>query len=100
MNDRSELIEALRKKALGNEITTINEEYGQNEKGELILVKKTQKTTKNDIDTTALIKLLEIEEKKHEDELNELRNKTDAELEEMAYICAKEIMKERRKNNK
>lgn len=97
MND---LIEALRKKALGNEITTLTKEYAENEKGKLVLVKQTQKTTKNDIDTQALLKLIEIEQSKEDKQLEEIKGLTDKQLQKKAYELAIQIIEEEQERRK
>lgn len=74
-----DLITALTKKALGNEITIITEEKTFDENGKLLgNPKKTIKSTKNDIDTSACLKLLEIEERKRE--CQKIANLSDEEL--------------------
>lgn len=88
------LIEALRKKALGNEITTIVEDFAENEKGKLVSVKKQQKTTKNDIDTQALLKLIELEEKEEQKEFDALKELSDEELRQLAYETAIKVIEE------
>lgn len=103
MSNKDELINALQKKALGNEITLINEEFTQNEKGEFVLSKRTKKTTINDIDTTALLKLIEINEKEEQSEYDQLKKLTDEELRKLAIKYALELIEEeqsKRKRNK
>lgn len=97
MNDKKELIKALEKKALGNKIEIISEEYTQNEKGDFVLSKKTKKTTINDIDTSALLKLIEIREKEREDEFAKL---SDEELCELGIKCALELLENEQKKRK
>lgn len=95
-----EYISALKKKALGNEITTVVEDFVENDKGKLELVKKTQKTTKNDIDTQALLKLIEIEEKQKQTEFDELKNLSDDELQQLAYKLALQIIEDEQARRK
>lgn len=97
MKDKQQLINALEKKALGNKIDIINEEYTQNEKGDFILTKRTKKTTENDIDTSALLKLIEIREKEEENEQNWLKNLSDEELNNLAIKTALEIIEKEQK---
>lgn len=92
MSDKKALIKALEKKALGNQIELISEEYGQNDKGEFILTKKTKKITKNDIDTQALLKLLEIREREEQNEQTWIKGLSDKELNELAIKTALEII--------
>ena len=101
MSDKKALIKALEKKALGNEIEIISEEYAQNDKGDFVLAKKTKKITKNDIDTSALLKLLEIREKEEQNEHSWIKSLSDKELNELAIKTALEIInKEQIKRSK
>lgn len=95
-----EYMSALKKKALGNEITTIIEDFAENEKGELIPVKKQQKTTKNDIDTQALLKLIDIEEKANQKKYDELKDLSDNELQDLAYQIALQVIEEEQARRK
>lgn len=97
MKDRQQLINALEKKALGNQIDIISEEYTQNEKGDFVLTKKTKKTTINDIDTSALLKLIEIREKEQE---NEFARLSDDELRELGIKYALELLESEQKRRK
>ena len=78
-----EILEKLREKALGNTIENIVETYKKNEDGKLVLDNKTLKKIKNEIDTQACIKLIDIELKKREleREMNPLEQLSDEELE-------------------
>ena len=97
MKDKHQLINALEKKALGNQIDIISEEYTQNEKGDFVLTKKTKKTTINDIDTSALLKLIEIREKEQE---NEFARLSDDELRELGIKYALELLENEQKRRK
>lgn len=97
MKDKNDLIKALEKKALGNQIDIISEEYTQNEKGDFVLTKKTKKTTINDIDTSALLKLIEIREKEQENEFSRL---SDDELRELGIKYALELLESEQKKRK
>lgn len=97
MKDKHQLINALEKKALGNQIDIISEEYTQNEKGDIVLTKKTKKTTINDIDTSALLKLIEIREKEQE---NEFARLSDDELRELGIKYALELLENEQKRRK
>ena len=88
-----DLINALTKKALGNEITIITEEQTFDEEGKPTgKPKKTIKTTKNDIDTSACLKLLDIEERKREGE--KIEKLSDDELQKIKKQLIKKFMKE------
>lgn len=77
-----EIIEKLREKALGNVIENVVETYKKNENGKLVLDNKTMKKIKNEIDTQACIKLIDIELKRREiDNKNDYQKLTDEELE-------------------
>ena len=77
-----EIIEKLREKALGNVIENVVETYKKNENGKLVLDNKTLKKIKNEIDTQACIKLIDIELKRREiDNKNDYQKLTDEELE-------------------
>ena len=79
----NEIINALKKKALGNTIETTTEQYEKNkDTKKMELVDKTIKKVQNDIDTQACIKLIDIEYKKRELEkpTNEYENMTDEQL--------------------
>ena len=75
----------------------ISEEYTQNEKGDFVLTKKTKKTTINDIDTSALLKLIEIREKEQENEFSRL---SDDELRELGIKYALELLESEQKKRK
>lgn len=79
----NKLIDALKQKALGNVIENVVETYKKNEDGKMILDNKTLKKIKNEIDTQACIKLIDIELKRREMErnVNEFDNLSDEELE-------------------
>lgn len=79
----NKLIDALKQKALGNVIENVVETYKKNEDGKMILDNKTLKKIKNEIDTQACIKLIDIELKRREMErnINEFDNLSDEELE-------------------
>lgn len=65
--------------------------------------KRTKKTTINDIDTTALLKLIEINEKEEQSEYDQLKKLTDEELRKLAIKYALELIEEeqsKRKRNK
>ncbi len=85
------LLKALEIKALGNEITTTKEETLINDKGEQNGKKITKTTIKNDIDTSACIKLIDIELKKQESEKERLQSMSDEELIAMAKKLAREL---------
>lgn len=89
----NDLIRALTKKALGNEIVIITEEQIFDEEGKPIgKPKKTIKTTKNDIDTSACLKLLDIEERKREGE--KITNLSDDELQKKKEQLIIKLMQE------
>ena len=77
------LIDALKQKALGNVIENVVETYKKNEDGDLVLDNKTLKKIKNEIDTQACIKLIDIELKRREMERNnnDFEKMSDEELE-------------------
>lgn len=79
----NKLIDALKQKALGNVIENVVETYKKNEEGKMVLDNKTLKKIKNEIDTQACIKLIDIELKRREMErnFNEFDNLSDEELE-------------------
>ena len=70
-NQFNALINALKEKALGNVIENIIETYHLTEEGIEELDSKTIKRIKNDIDTQACIKLIDIELKRRELEKDE-----------------------------
>jgi hypothetical protein len=78
------LINALKTKALGNVVENVVETYKKNEDGKMILDNKTIKKIKNEIDTQACIKLIDIELKRREMErkVNAYDNMSEEELEE------------------
>lgn len=87
-----EIIEKLREKALGNVIENVVETYKKNENGKLVLDNKTMKKIKNEIDTQACIKLIDIELKRREIEnKNDYEKLTDEELEREKIRLLKEL---------
>ena len=70
-NQFNALINALKEKALGNVIENVIETYHLTEEGIEELDSKTIKRIKNDIDTQACIKLIDIELKRRELEKDE-----------------------------
>lgn len=87
-----EIIEKLREKALGNVIENVVETYKKNENGKLVLDNKTLKKIKNEIDTQACIKLIDIELKRREIEnKNDYNKLTDEELEEEKQRLLREL---------
>ena len=100
MSNKDDLIKALEKKALGNEITLISEEFTQNEKGDFVLSKRTKKTTINDIDTSALLKLIELHEKEEQSQIEELKGLNDTQLRELAIQYAIQLIDEEQHKRK
>lgn len=91
----NEIIEKLKEKALGNVIENVVETYKKNENGKMILDNKTIKKIKNEIDTQACIKLIDIELKRREIERtqNIYENMSDEELENEKQRLLKELQK-------
>lgn len=91
----NEIIEKLKEKALGNVIENVVETYKKNENGKMILDNKTIKKIKNEIDTQACIKLIDIELKRREIERtqNIYENMSDEELENEKQRLIKELQK-------
>lgn len=91
-----EILEKLREKALGNTIENVVETYKKNADGDLVLDNKTLKKIKNEIDTQACIKLIDIELKKREleKELNPLEKLSDEELERRKQNLIAELRKQ------
>lgn len=92
------LIDALKSKALGNVVENVVETYKKNEDGKMILDNKTIKKIKNEIDTQACIKLIDIELKRREMErkVNQFDNMSDEQLEEEKQKLIAELKAELR----
>lgn len=88
----NDLIEALRQKALGNIVEKTIENY-TTENGKNELTNKTITKIKNDIDTQACIKLIDIELKRREIERenDNLEKMTDQELEQEKQRLLREL---------
>lgn len=88
----NDLIEALRQKALGNIVEKTIENY-TTENGKNELTNKTITRIKNDIDTQACIKLIDIELKRREIERgnDNLEKMTDQELEQEKQRLLREL---------
>lgn len=88
----NDLIEALRQKALGNIVEKTIENY-TTENGKNELTNKTITKIKNDIDTQACIKLIDIELKRREIERenDNLEKMTDDELEQEKQRLLREL---------
>lgn len=96
-NQFNALINALKEKALGNVIENIIETYHLTKEGIEELDSKTIKRIKNDIDTQACIKLIDIELKRRELEKDEKEEEFEKMTDDELLAEAERIFKQLKK---